>query len=130
MSFNIEEFKTLIHEGKAKDPLIFLEAIMGGQDLRNLSGIYELVMDIDSFSNGAIEISEWNEVLDLVSSRYKYQTIPLSESIAAAKTISEYIHPKRKQIETSTIDNTTSPNNDPLTENEIKLFREKFNDEF
>lgn len=127
---NIEELRHLINEGKAKDPLVFLEAVMNGQDPRKLSGIYDLIMEIDSFTGGDIGKSEWNEILDHVTSRYKYHTVPLSESMSAAKTVAEYLHAKRKQIETVDTNNTANPNANPLTEDEIDLFKEKFNDEF
>ena len=127
---NIEELRHLIHEGKAKDPLVFLESVMNGQDPRQLSSVYELIMEIDSFTGGDLNKSDWNELIDHVTSRYKYHTVPLSESMSAAKTMAEYLHAKRKQIETSTTDNSADPNNSPLTTEEIELFKEKFNDEF
>ena len=127
---SIEELRHLIHEGKAKDPLVFLESIMNGQDPRKLSSIYELIMDIDNFTNGDISKSDWNEILDHVTTRYKYYTVPLSESISAAKTVAEYLHAKRKQIENVDKNDATNPNANPLTEDEIELFKEKFNDEF
>ena len=127
---NIEELRDLIHEGKAKDPLVFLEAVMNGQDPRQLSSIYELVMEIDSFTNGELNKSDWNEIVDHVVSRYKYHTVPLSESMSAAKTMAEYLHAKRKQVENIDNNSTIDPNAHPLTEDEIELFKEKFNDEF
>ena len=127
----IAQLRDLINKGEAKDPLIFLEAIMNGQDPRKLSSVYELIMEIDSFTNGELEASDWNEIVDHVTSRFKYNPVSIGESTNAAKTIAEYLHPKRKQIELNADLNTEAdPNNHPLTEEEIDLFKEKFNDEF
>lgn len=127
----IAQFRDLIHKGEAGDPLIFLESIMTGQDPRKLSSIYELIMEIESFTNGDLEQSDWNEIVDHVTTKFKYSNVSINESTNAAKTLAEYLHPKRKQIELSTDLNTDgNPNNHPLTEEEIDLFKEKFNDEF
>lgn len=125
----IEEFRDLIHKGEAKDPLVFLESVMNGQDPRNLSSIYELVMEIDSFSDESISKGDWSEVVDHVCSRYKYLTVKLHDSISASKTLAEYIHPKRKQVEVKS-SSIISAREHPLTEEEIELFKERFNDEF
>lgn len=127
----VKDLRELIHEGEAKDPLVFLEAVMNGQDPRRLSSIYELIVEIDSFSDGDISKSDWYEVVDLVMNNFKYHTVTLSESIAASKTLAEYLHAKRKQVELNGgSSGTTSAHDDPLTEEEIELFKEKFNDDF
>lgn len=129
---SIEELRELINEGKARDPLIFLEAVMNGQDPRKLSDVYDLVMDIEGFNEGDdIPRSDWNDLLDLVISRFKYSVVSLNESSSAARTLAEYLHPKRKHIEMSAdITTQADANSDPLSEEEIELFKEKFNDEF
>lgn len=128
---SISELRDLINKGEAKDPLIFLESIMNGQDPRRLSSIYELVMEIDNFTGGDISKSDWNEIVDHVTSRYKYHTVSMRESLTASKTLAEYLHAKRKQIEVSSLANDNGDgSNQPLTEEEIELFKEKFNDNF
>lgn len=127
---SIENIRELIHKGEVKDPLVFLESIMNGYDLRRLSSIYELVMEIDAFTGGDIGPGEWAEIVDHVSSRYKFQTVSLSESTNAAKTIAEYLHAKRKQVDVNGAGQGNNLNNSPLTEEEIELFKEKFNDDF
>ena len=129
-SLKIEELRDLINKGQAKDPLVFLESVMNGQDPREFSGIYKLICEIDSFSDGNISNSDWNEIVDYVSRRFKYDTVPMSDSMNAAKTLAEYLHAKRKQIENINGNSSEDPNNSPLTEEEIILFKEKFNDEF
>jgi len=88
-------------------------------------------MEIDSFTNGELSKEDWAEIVDHVNTRFKYHTVSMSESINAAKTIAEYLHPKRKQIDIGG-NNTgaTDPSQQPLTAEEIELFKEKFNDEF
>lgn len=127
---SIDELRDLINKGGAKDPLIFLEAIMNGQDPRGLSSTYELIMEIDSFTNGKLEKSDWSELVDHVTSRFKYQPVTLNESSNAAKTLAEYLHAKRKQVEIHGNINGADVSASPLTEEEIALFKEKFNDEF
>ena len=127
----IDQLRHLINKGEAKDPLVFLEAIMNGQDPRRLSSVYELIMEIDSFTNGEITKGDWNELVDHVSTKFKYYPVSISESINAAKTLSEYLHAKRKHLEINgDINSKADPNSNPLTEEEIMLFKEKFNDEF
>lgn len=128
---SIEDLRDLINKGEAKDPLIFLESVMNGQDPRRLSSIYELICEIDSFTNGELSKSDWSEIVDHVTSRYKYHTVPLSDSLAASKTLAEYLHAKRKQVEINGGQGgTADPSNHPLTAEEVELFKEKFNDDF
>lgn len=128
---SIEDLRDLINKGEAKDPLVFLEAVMNGQDPRRLSSIYELICEIDSFTNGELSKSDWAEIVDHVSSRYKYHTVSLGDSLAASKTLAEYLHAKRKQVELNGAQGATAdPAHHPLTTEEIELFKEKFNDDF
>jgi len=127
---NIDQLRELIHKGEAKDPLVFLESVMGGQDPRKTSGIYKLIMEIDSFTGGDIAPTDWTEIVDYVLNHAKYHEVSLNESTQAAKTIAEYLHAKRKQIEK--LDGMSSGNasSTPLSEEEIELFKERFNDDF
>ena len=127
----IQNLRELIHQGEAKDPLVFLESVMSGNDPRQLSDIYELIEEIDSFTGGDISQGDWSDIVDLVSTFYKYRTVSLSDSIGASKTLAEYLHAKRKQIDINT-DSSSSGilANNLLTEEEIEIFKEKFNDDF
>jgi len=127
----IEELRELINIGEAKDPLVFLEAVMNGQDPRRKSTIYTLIMDIQDFTGGDIGPSEWAELVDHVITNYKYKEVSLSESSGAARTLAEYLYAKRKQVDHSGGSaGKYDPAQQPLTEDEIELFKEKFNDEF
>lgn len=126
----VEELRSLIHTGEAKDPLVFLESVMNGQDPRRLSDIYKLVLEIQDFSDGNPSPEDWAEIVDLVISNYKYYTVSMGESTNAAKTLAEYLHAKRKNVEISGGGSSGSVSATPLTEEEIELFKEKFNDEF
>lgn len=128
---SIEDLRELINNGEAKDPLVFLEAVMNGQDPRKFSGIYELILEVDAFSDGDIARSDWNEIVDYAINHAKYKEVSLSESTSAAKTIAEYLHAKRKNIEMSSPgDDGYNVANNPLSEEEIELFKERFNEEF
>ncbi len=127
---SVDDLRDLIHRKEATDPLVFLESVMNGQDPRRLSSIYELILEIDSFTGGDIGSGDWAEIVDHVSTRYKYHTVPMSDSMSAAKTIAEYLHPKRKQIELGGNNVGDDVASSPLTAEEIELFKEKFNEEF
>lgn len=128
---SITDLRNKIHEGEVKDPLVFLESVMNGQDPRRLSELYQLVVDIDDFSDGIISKEDWNEVVSKVISTCKFHIVSLSESTAAAKTLAEYLHAKRKHIEKSTSDGTGGDGStEPLTEEEILMFKEVFEDDF
>lgn len=130
-SLTIKDLRELIHAGEAKDPLVFLESVMNGQDPRKLSSIYQLIVDIDGFNDGDIPKSDWCDVVDMVMQNFKYDIVGLADSINASKTLAEYLHPKRKQVEINGEGSgTASAHNSPLTEEEIELFKEKFNEEF
>lgn len=128
---NIEELRDLINTNQAKDPLVFLESVMNGQDPRQTSAIYDLIMEIDGWSGGDISPEDWTEIIDHVSKFYKYKTVTLNESISASKTLAEYLYAKKKTVD---INSGNQGNGDiskePLTEDEIELFKEVWNDEF
>ena len=128
----IDDLRDLIHKGESRDPLVFLEAVMNGNDPRNLSSIYELVCEIDSFTeDGDISKEDWYEVIDHVTKRFKFSNVSLNESVAASKTLAEYLYPKRKQVDINGGNSASSEaHSSPLTVEEIELFKEKFNDEF
>jgi len=125
----VEDLRGLINKGQAKDPLVFLESVMNGSDPRQISRLYKLVTDIHDFSNGDPDSSDWAELIDIVLADYKYRPVGLGESITAAKTVAEYLYAKRKQIDTNGGNNSGSdPGSNPLTEEEVELFKEKFNE--
>lgn len=125
---SIEQLRDLIHKGEAKDPLVFLESVMNGQDPRRLSDLYTLAIDIDEFNDGTPCQEDWDLIYDKIRMMYKYQTVSLSESTSAAKTISEYLHAKRKQIETK--ESGVQAEIQPLKKAEIKAFLKIYEDEF
>jgi len=126
---SIEDLRDLIKKGESRDPLVFLESVMNGHDPRKLSSIYKLVCEIDEFTGGDLDKNDWSEIVDRVIADYKYDNVLLSESLAASKTLAEYLYPKRKQVDINGIGETEYVLN-ALTEEEIELFKEKFNDDF
>jgi len=123
-----ENLRKLIHEGKANDPLAFFEAIMSGQDPRQTSKIFDLVHEINDFS-GMPDESDWKEIVKWVDENYKYGTVSISESHSAAKSLAEYLHPKRKQVDINSGSSATAKLPE-LTAEEVELFKEEWNEEF
>lgn len=126
----IDQYRELIESGDSRDPLIFLEAVMNGQDPRKVSELYALVMDIEDLSNGNPSRDDWNELVDFVVRNHKYTAVSLSESTSAANTLASYLHAKRKQIERGDIGSIGGGKTEPLTDEEIERFKRKFNSEF
>lgn len=127
-TLSIEQLRDLIHKGEAKDPLVFLESVMNGQDPRKQSDLYTLAIDIDEFSDGVPDADDWALIYDMIRMHFKYQSVSLSESTSAAKTISEYLHAKRKQIETK--ESGAMAEVQPLKKAEIKAFLKIYEGEF
>lgn len=128
---NIEELRDLINRDQAKDPLIFLECVMNGQDPRQTSAIHDLIMEIDGWSGGDITKEDWLEITEHVQKFYKYKTVSLNESLSASKTLAEYLYAKKKTVDLNSGDsNSGDISKEPLTEDEIELFKEVWNDEF
>jgi|GEM_PF-5556933 len=128
--FTVEQIRELIHSGEIVDPLVFLESIMQGQDVRRASSLQKLILKIDAATDGYISKDDWEDIIDEATFGSNYGNVELSASLLAGKTLAEYLHPKRKQIELGDIGAAGAADNEPLTELEILLFKEKFNDEF
>ena len=125
---SIDEFRDMINRGETSDPLVFLDSLMNGQDPRGLSKVYELALNIEEFSDGEPSDFEWEELFSEIKKACKYSIVSLSESSAAAKTVAEYVHAKRKSIEN--IDGNAIAPVSTLTKAEIRAFLKAFNDEF
>ena len=125
----VVEMRRQIKEGEAKDPLAFLDAIMNGQDPRESSEILQLVQDITEFNDGDIPREEWQELLIMLNYGGIFKQVNLDSSFAAAKTLAEYLYPKRKQIDTGD-SSTALASDNPLTESEIDIFKARFNEEY
>lgn len=127
---NTSGLKKIIKSDDFEDPLVFLEAVANGYDPRKTSKIYDLVNEINDFAGGAPNPQEWAEVVEHVNKYHQKENVKLSESINASKILAEYLHAKRKHIETVDGNASVAAHNDPLTAEEIEIFREVFNDEF
>lgn len=124
----IDELRDLINKGEATDPLIFLESVMNGQDPRGLSEIYKLVCEIDEWGSLPTR-HEWEDLVGMIRAQCKYSLVSLSESTAAAKTVAEYLHSKKKSIETIE-GNSEGSIGKPLNEKEIRAFLKIYESEF
>lgn len=112
------------------DSLKFLESVMAGNDPRELSEIYKLMEAIEDFCGEKIGKKEWQEVKELVEARYKFETVQLSQSILAGKTLAEYQYAKKKAIDINSMVNISETHGLSLTESEIDIFEKKFNNRF
>jgi len=130
-NITIEQYKKAMNEGRLSNPLLFLESVSQGADTRRVSRVYKLVCEIEEFEGETISQSSWEELRKLIHEEFEFGIVSLSESITAAKTLAEYLYPKRKQVDISNNDSTTrSGSSINLTEEEIELFKEKFNEYF
>jgi len=112
------------------DPLEFLESVMGGNDPRKLSELYLLMEKIEDFHGEDIGKKEWSEIKELVESRYKFEVVPLNQSITAGKSLAEFKHAKKKAIEMNNTVNIATKHDLSLTEKEVVMFEKKFNSRF
>ena len=126
----IQQYRQKINEGDITDPLMFLEAIQSGQDPRHISQLYELVRTITDFTDGNPSPEDWEEVVCLISEEFRYRAVSIGESIGAAKTMAEYLHPKRKQVEKIGPGNGETQGARCITLDEVKTVEQVFNDEF
>lgn len=126
---DVDQYRRLVSQGKLMDPLIFLESLVQGNDLRNASMIFELVMEIDEDTGGDPGKDDWDEVVQVVRRYYKHESVKISASQRAAETLASYIHPKVKPDDGNS-NNVGEQKLPELTEDEIIIFREKFNDEY
>jgi len=127
---SIIELREKIHIGQANDPLVFLEAIMTGQDPRFTSDLFNIVESIQDFTDGEPTPDDWSDLYKYVTEHMKYQEVTIAQSVNAAKSLSEYLHPKRKQIDVIGTINQDSAKIESLTIEEVELFKEKWNDEY
>ena len=126
---SIQDLRDLIQSGEIVDPLVFLQSIMSGHDPRKLSAIYALIIEIDN--PGGVSKYDWERVVDMVKDDYRYASVNINQSMTAGKTLAEYLHPKRKQIELRDSNlNGRSPIDVNLSDDEIDRFKERFNNEF
>jgi hypothetical protein len=122
---SIKQLRDKIYSGEAKDPLIFLEAVMSGQDLSQFSKIYKMILEIEEFTNGEPTKEDWQELVNFAFEHCKYKETTSAERQASAKTLMEYLHPKRKQIDLS--DSTNADGNiAPISKEDIDCFIERY----
>ena len=124
---NVKQYRKAVAAGQLTDPLIFLEGLVRGQDLRRPAQIYTLVMEIDE--SGELDPEDWREVVRLVKKYYKYEAVTVNESQRAAMTLAEYLHPKVKSDDKGDGQQGPAPL-EPLTEEEIILLKDKWNESY
>lgn len=111
------------------EPLEFLESLVIGVDPRQKSEILQLVDTIEEENFGdPPDEEQWESLKQLVHRLYKLQPVPLGVSAAAARSLAEYRHAKRKTIEIS--QNGGRVEVTPLQDEELELFEAWFNAQY
>lgn len=130
--FTIAEMREAMRDGHLSDPLLYLEGLVRGADVREGNAVAVAVQDIDEFLDPGEPPTreEWDTLVDFVKFECTYGSVTREQSMSAAKTLAEYLHPKRKTVEHTNASGGDDLEAAPLTEEEITLFREKFNAEF
>lgn len=124
-----EEIKAACAAKNVAEPLEFLAALMAGADPRALSRVYIMAKEIEEDNFGdPPDAEQWEELLRIIDQDYKHAPVPVGVSKAAAVTLAEYQHPKRKSIELSHTGAAVVVA--PLTSEELELFEEWFNEQF
>jgi len=122
---SVDEYREMMVNGELADPLIFLEALTNGIDLRRKSSLAHTILEISTIEFPSK--AEWDSIVEKARS-FQFMPIEIAESLNAAKALAEYIHPKLSRNDIRSDAETVE--HSPLTEEEIMLFKEKFNDEF
>jgi len=132
----VEEVDDVCLETGTPSPGAFLATVMAGEDPRPVeSELFKLVKRIayrdlmggDPFPSK----EEWLELVSIVLGSDAYVKTPLdaSMSVRAAEKLMDFLHAKMKAVELSGA-TTHLVKVEPLTAEEVDLFRERFNDEF
>lgn len=126
-----ESVRILCDELKVPEPVEFLAQVMAGHDPRQLSDIYQMILDFeDQYGDGEVPDQwDWVELVVKIKEKYQFFPVILDQSFDAAKRIMEYTHAKKKQVDHSghILDSDAVS---PLTEKEVEIFMKKFNDEY
>ena len=115
----------------------FLATVMAGRDPRDMdSPLYTLVQKIalrafQTGQNDMPEESEWAAIKSLVleTDHYRQARVSIEQSIQAATKLMEYLHAKMKAVE-MTGGVGVQLDVKPLTGDDVKAFKERFEDEF
>jgi hypothetical protein len=115
--------------GNSEEPLEFLAKVMSGVDPRQRSELLKLIDTIEEENFGdPPDEEQWEAIKRTVSLYHEYQPVPLGLSTAAARTIAEYMHAKRKSLEIS--EHGAHAAVTPLEADELDLFEAWFHDQF
>lgn len=126
-----DSVRTLCDELKVPEPVEFLAQVMAGHDPRHLSDIYQMILKFEEEYGEFETPDQWDYTELVVKIKEKYQFFPvvLEQSFDAAKRIMEYTHAKKKHVDHSghILDSAAVS---PLTEEEVDVFKKKFDDEY
>lgn len=127
----------LCQETNVPEPGVFLAEIMSGRDPRNqCSKLYTFVKQLAESGEEPNEVDfEYIKYLvlgvpPLFTSQYEPERVDINQSIRAAEKLIEYLYAKLKAVEVSGnvgLDVRVLP---PLSDEEIKRFKERWDKEF
>lgn len=126
----IPQLREAIKKGESTDPLAFLEAVMHRQDPTCMSSIHNLANDINDLNDGPPNKKEWKQLLKLIDKYCRYRVSSSTEANNAARVLVEYMHPKRRSIETTNLNVNANLADNPLTKPEINKLLKEWNAEF
>lgn len=128
----VEEEVNAVALALGKESLVTQYAYLAyGIDIRyGFSRLYEIISNIPAGREPTPE--EWNEIRLTVMEdpAYRPASVDLQTQVKAMEKLLEYMHPKKKHVESTANVNATIRNLAPLTEDEIKLFEEKFHKDY
>jgi hypothetical protein len=114
---------------EGQEPLEFLAQVMAGIDPRQKSEILQLIDTIEEENFGdPPDEEQWESIKRVVKLYYTHQPVPLGVSAAAARTIAEYKHAKRKSLEITETGAKAVVTD--LTDEELDLFEAWFNAQY
>lgn len=117
------------NEPEGQEPLEFLAQVMSGIDPRQKSEILRVIDTIEEENFGdPPDEEQWELIKRTVHQFYKHQPVPLGVSAAAARTIAEYKHAKRKSLEIT--EHAARAEVSDLTDAELELFEVWFNAQY
>lgn len=135
---NIQDFNFLPLNKKLKevsdefgfiDPVTLLQGLANGKDLRSHSLAIEWLLKHES-ENGVEPPDEWEwlEFVDLIKKELKFSIVSIETSKDAQKTLTEYLHSKKKSLDIK--EEAPASSVEPLTNKDIRRFKRIFNREY
>jgi len=113
------------------DPVVLLIGAANGIDLSSRSKIYERILELENeYGENVPDPMDYSELTDLIRSEFRYTPIERKDMITAQKTLSEFMHAKKKALDIKGMEETESGKVEDLTRSEIRLFKKRFDEHY